>query len=182
MRPACAAGAQTAAAMTTRRSRFSVAAVATVPFRSVELSDCALPNRGQQSPRRVMPIPEPRGYSVMGSTHPFRMPIEVYGLASVEITAAAPTSTLPDELGVELVRRTRQRRKIVGVNEVLAYGLCGGFLTAAVATALFLPTLRPFSLVTAAVTVAAYAVVSRVEFEVGSGAVHAGELVLVPMF
>jgi putative nucleotidyltransferase with HDIG domain len=118
---------------------------------------------------------------VWGSTHPVGLPIHICGLASVEITAAAPTPTLPDELGVELVGRTRARRKLVGINEAIAYALCAGFLVAAVAAALYLPTVRSFSLATAIVMVAAYAVLSRVEFEVGSGAVNPGELLLVPM-
>jgi HD-GYP domain-containing protein (c-di-GMP phosphodiesterase class II) len=102
-------------------------------------------------------------------------------VASVETSAAAPI--LADEVGTELVARRRNRSALwlKRREEALALALGGAFAAAAIAAALFLPVYRPFSLLTAAIAVAAYAVVSRVAFEVNNGTVVPTQLVLVPM-
>jgi HD-GYP domain-containing protein (c-di-GMP phosphodiesterase class II) len=102
-------------------------------------------------------------------------------LASVETSAAAPI--LADEVGTELVARRRNRSALWlrGREEALALTLGGAFAAAATAAALFLPVYRPLSLLNAAIAVAAYAVVSRVAFEVNNGTVVPTQLVLVPM-
>jgi HD-GYP domain-containing protein (c-di-GMP phosphodiesterase class II) len=100
-------------------------------------------------------------------------------LATVE-TPAAPL-VHADEVGTELVARARAHRRLVGRDEAVALTLGVAFLAAATSAALLLPSLRPFSYVIAVISVLAYAVVSRVAFEVGNGFVYPAQLVLVPM-
>jgi HD-GYP domain-containing protein (c-di-GMP phosphodiesterase class II) len=103
-------------------------------------------------------------------------------LASVE-TPAAPLPLRADELGTELVARARVRERL-GLSEfhgLIALVLAAGFLAAAVAGAIFLPALRPFSPATAVVALLVYAAVSHVRFEVSNLWVVPTQLVLVPM-
>jgi len=102
-------------------------------------------------------------------------------VSTVEAPAAAAPSA--DEAGTELVARARahRHRRLVGSGETIALALGAGFLGAAICAAIFLPAVRPFSPLTAAVCVAVYAVVSRVEFEVVNGFVFPTQLALVPM-
>jgi HD-GYP domain-containing protein (c-di-GMP phosphodiesterase class II) len=102
-------------------------------------------------------------------------------VSTVEAPAAPPIRA--DELGTDLIARRRSRSALSLENrqEALALLLAGCFLAAAGCAAVFLPALRPFSLPAAAVAVLAYAVVSRVAFEVGNGFVLPTQLVLVPM-
>ena len=65
--------------------------------------------------------------------------------------------------------------------ELVAIAMAGTFLVAAVGAALLLPSGRPFAPVTAVLAVIAYAIVSRVEFEVRNGFAVPSQLVLVPM-
>jgi diguanylate cyclase (GGDEF)-like protein len=104
---------------------------------------------------------------------------------SVSVTASpgespAATSVLVDE---ELVEEARMRRPMRPSGRDLATSalLGGGFLAAAVAMAVLLPWDRPLSLAALAVLVAAYAILSRVEFEVGPGWAVPTQLVFVPM-
>ena len=103
-------------------------------------------------------------------------------MASVETSAAAHVRA--DEIGTELVgrARVRSRLRLKPSEEALAIGLGGAFLVGAVAAQLFLPALRPFSPLAAAVAVVAYAIVSRISFEVSNGCVLPTQLLLVPMF
>lgn len=102
-------------------------------------------------------------------------------MSTAEASAAPPVAS--DEVGTELVARARTRAEMrpVGRDEALAIGLAALFLVAAGCCAAFLPPVRSFSPLAALAAVAVYAVVSRVEFEVGSGYVYPGQLVLVPM-
>jgi HD-GYP domain-containing protein (c-di-GMP phosphodiesterase class II) len=100
-------------------------------------------------------------------------------------SVAAPTARpfRSDEVGTELVARTRARKRSRPEvqEQPLAVGLCVAFVVAATCAAVFLPSVRPFSLLAAAISVAAYAAVSRVTFEIGHGSVLPTQLVLVPM-
>jgi HD-GYP domain-containing protein (c-di-GMP phosphodiesterase class II) len=102
-------------------------------------------------------------------------------LASVESPAVLLVDA--DDVGTELVSRARKRARVrlVARNEAVAVALALVFVAAATAAALFLPALRPFSPVAAAISVVAYAVVSRVTFEIHNGHVYPAQLVLVPM-
>jgi HD-GYP domain-containing protein (c-di-GMP phosphodiesterase class II) len=102
-------------------------------------------------------------------------------VSTVEAPAAAPIHA--DELGIELVAqaRTRARLKLAGAEERLALALAGAFLAAAVGAAILLPRVRALSPTTAVVAILAYALVARIRFEVGHGAVLPTQLVLVPM-
>ena len=59
--------------------------------------------------------------------------------------------------------------------------LGGGFLVVALSLAAFVPTQRSPSLVAVAALLVAYGLVSRIEFELGSGSLVPTELLLVPM-
>jgi putative nucleotidyltransferase with HDIG domain len=102
-------------------------------------------------------------------------------MATVE-ARSAPSRSIDDD-GTELVERARarSRRALARSDEAVALALGGAFVLAAVAATFLLPSVRPFSLPTAVVAVAVYAVVSRVHFEVGNGFALPTQLVLVPM-
>jgi HD-GYP domain-containing protein (c-di-GMP phosphodiesterase class II) len=95
--------------------------------------------------------------------------------------SGAATGT--DETGTELIELARSQSGLTlpGRKQAVATGLGAVFIAAAVCSVLFLPAGRPFSITAAAIAVLAYAVVSRVEFEVSNGFVVPTELVLVPM-
>src|SRR4051794_9321494 len=78
--------------------------------------------------------------------------------------------------------RTRSQTSLKRTEERLAVGLGSGFIAAAACAALFLPAVRPFSFVEAALAVAIYSIVSLVGFEVNNGMVLPTQLILVPMF
>jgi len=80
------------------------------------------------------------------------------------------------EGGRELVARPLERRELVG--EAVAGA---AFLATATAMALFLDAERAFSLPLACTLVVAYAVASRIKFEVGAGFTVPTQLVFVPM-
>jgi HD-GYP domain-containing protein (c-di-GMP phosphodiesterase class II) len=77
--------------------------------------------------------------------------------------------------------RSRRQRRLNGRAERVALALAGGFIATAIAGAILLPAVRPFSPVAALIAVLSYAVVSRVWFEISNGAVYPAQLVLVPM-
>ena len=84
----------------------------------------------------------------------------------------------------ELVRKSRERlgEKRHARRARLVFALAAGaVVVAAIGTAIFLTAGPSFSWPTAALYVLVYAVVSRIEFEVGTGAAIPTELVLVPM-
>jgi HD-GYP domain-containing protein (c-di-GMP phosphodiesterase class II) len=99
---------------------------------------------------------------------------------NLTVDAAAAGDLSLDLLKTELVERARTSSSRALGNPV-AYLLAGGFLTAAIATAVFAPALRGFSVWVALASVLVYALVSRVTFEVAHGVVVPTELVLVPM-
>lgn len=77
--------------------------------------------------------------------------------------------------------RTRRPERPSERDLVTSALLGGGFLAAAVAMAALVPWDRPLSLVALAVLVGGYALLSRVEFEVGPGSAVPIQLVFVPM-
>lgn len=88
-----------------------------------------------------------------------------------------------DPLAADLVERARERarRRMGTLEERVAVAMAGTFLAAAAAAAVFLPAVRPFSPVAAVLAIAAYAVASRVQFEVRNNFAAPTQLVLVPM-
>jgi HD-GYP domain-containing protein (c-di-GMP phosphodiesterase class II) len=99
----------------------------------------------------------------------------------VTSTAAPPVAL--DQLDDELVRATRARNdtRLLWRARV-AFALAGaGVAVGAVLCALFLDGGPPFSAWRFALFVGLYALVSRVEFEIGSGSAIPTQLVLVPM-
>ena len=103
-------------------------------------------------------------------------------VSALEAPAAHPLHS--DDVGTELVARARvrERFRMNGRAELVALALAAAFLIAGAAAAIFLPAGRPFSPLTAVIAVLAYAIVSRVVFEVSNGAVLPTQLLLVPMF
>lgn len=102
---------------------------------------------------------------------------------NVTVDAVAVGDIFPDLLASELVEhaRARARHRLGATEERVALAMAATFVVAAVSAALFLPAVRPFSPVAAVLAVAAYAVASRVQFEVGNGFAAPSQLVLVPM-
>jgi HD-GYP domain-containing protein (c-di-GMP phosphodiesterase class II) len=100
---------------------------------------------------------------------------------NLRVEAAAAGDLNLDLLANELVERARSQSSRALSHRALAYLLAGGFLTAAIATAVLAPPLRGFSPLAAVIAVLAYGAVSRVTFEVGNGLVVATQLVMVPM-
>jgi HD-GYP domain-containing protein (c-di-GMP phosphodiesterase class II) len=77
--------------------------------------------------------------------------------------------------------RTSRSGGLVGRDRLAVLGLGGGFLATCLALLLLVPTARVPSPLVVAVLVAAYAIVSRVEFELGSGSLVPTQVLLVPM-
>ena len=99
-------------------------------------------------------------------------------------TTAAQPATHAAELGDELVRHTRERYASgkTAARARIALAATGLAVMAAIAAAAaFLPGGAHFSLWRTALFIVLYAVVSRVEFEVGNGSAIPTQLVLVPM-
>jgi diguanylate cyclase (GGDEF)-like protein len=92
--------------------------------------------------------------------------------------AAAPLRG--DEQLVERARRRRPKRPS-GRDLWTSAALGGGFLAAGLAMATLLPWQRTPSILLVAALVSAYALLSRVEFEIGPGSVVPTQLVFVPM-
>src|SRR5687768_3968852 len=92
------------------------------------------------------------------------------------------TTELDPEAG-DLIAEKRARRSLdLGRRGRLAAALVGGgFLAAAIPLALLVPSGRTPHAVTVIVLVGAYAIASRVEFELAPGAAVPTQLVLVPM-
>ncbi|MEP6892840.1 MAG: hypothetical protein ABI927_03575 [Gaiellaceae bacterium] len=87
---------------------------------------------------------------------------------------------LPTEALAEGARVRRQIR--MGLRDrLVSLGLGTGFLFTAALVAVLVPTHRSPSGATVALLVAAYALTSRVEFEIGAGSAVPSQLVLVPM-
>lgn len=96
---------------------------------------------------------------------------------------AGVVSTELDSSLEELMEESRRRApERLATNERRTALVLGGAFFVAAATAPFvLPHHRPFGFWTAAILVLAYAVVSRIEFEIGAGFTVPSQLVLVPM-
>jgi diguanylate cyclase (GGDEF)-like protein len=77
--------------------------------------------------------------------------------------------------------RQRARTSLSGRERWVSLALGGGFLLAATAMAILLPWERAFHPSTAALLVLTLALVSRIEFEIGTGSVVPTQVVLVPM-
>jgi HD-GYP domain-containing protein (c-di-GMP phosphodiesterase class II) len=91
--------------------------------------------------------------------------------------------TAPDPASDELVERSRERQAqpLARRDRVVTWLVGGAFLAVAAPLALLASTAREPSLQVAVLLVLAYAVVSRIQFEVGSGSAVPTQLVLVPM-
>src|ERR687893_464159 len=99
-------------------------------------------------------------------------------VSEARLSASAPVPA--DEGLVEEARNrlaTRPSTRDLGTTAVLA----GGFLGAAFALAAALPAYRAPSLVLIALLVGTYALLSRIELEVGPGSAVPTQLVFVPM-
>jgi HD-GYP domain-containing protein (c-di-GMP phosphodiesterase class II) len=105
------------------------------------------------------------------------------------MTAATPSGrALPapaehdhEAEGLIEARRERASTRLASIDSRTTALTAGGFLGAAVALAFALPTERSASLALLALAVGAYALTSRVEFEVGIGSAIPTQLVFVPM-
>ena len=99
-------------------------------------------------------------------------------------SAAAPVQ-VPAKAGLGLGEisdsRVRLRSGLVGRERVATLATAGAFLAAAVACLLALPSDRTPSALVIALLILVYALVSKIEFETGPGAVVPTVLVLVPM-
>jgi len=98
-------------------------------------------------------------------------------------TVEAPSTTLAADDGSALIERARKRSRqaLARADGLLAVGLGVSFAAAAILGGFYLPEVRPLSVPAAIASVVAYALVSRVRFEVGNGFAVATQLVLVPM-
>jgi HD-GYP domain-containing protein (c-di-GMP phosphodiesterase class II) len=103
---------------------------------------------------------------------------------NLRVEAAAAGDLSLDLLATELVEHARARstRSLGVLEERVAVAMAVGFLAAACSAAVFLPSVRSFSPVAAVLAVAAYAIASRVQFEIHEGFAAPSQLVLVPMF
>src|SRR6266540_392702 len=102
----------------------------------------------------------------------------------VYVSEARPCSPAEDVRADEhLVEEARRRRPTAPDARDLwtSAVLGGGFVAVAVALAAFLPSDREPSLLLAGVLVGAYALLSRIDFEVGTGSAVPTQLVFVPM-
>ena len=102
------------------------------------------------------------------------------------VSAAADTRAWTDVLdpgGEAMIEaaRARTHEKVAARDSHASLLVGGAYLVTAVALALLLPTQRSPSLLVYALLVGGYAIASRIEFEIGSGAALATQLVFVPM-
>ncbi len=98
-----------------------------------------------------------------------------------EAVAAGSISLDPVTADLVQVTRERSRQRMNRPAELVAIAMASTFLLAASGAALLLPSGRPFVPATAILAVIAYAIASRVEFEVQNGFAVPTQLVLVPM-
>ncbi len=102
-------------------------------------------------------------------------------MSSAATTTAAALGFDPDEQRVIEERRARRLQRLAH-RELVSIGvLAGGFLVAAVSTALLLPSDRSPALPAVVVLVLAYAAAFRLDFEIGTGSAVPTELIFVPM-
>ena len=103
---------------------------------------------------------------------------------NLTVDAVAAGGIAQDLLATEIVGSVRERskRRLGASEERVAAAVAVSFLVAATCAAAFLPAARAFSPAAALLSVVAYAVASRVQFEVLDGFAAPTQLVLVPMF
>jgi HD-GYP domain-containing protein (c-di-GMP phosphodiesterase class II) len=95
--------------------------------------------------------------------------------------AVRPRSRYPDEQRVIEERRARRFQRLAR-RELWSFAVfAGGFLAAALALALLLPSERQPGAAAVILLVAAYAAAFRLDFEIGTGSAVPTELILVPM-
>jgi diguanylate cyclase (GGDEF)-like protein len=101
---------------------------------------------------------------------------------SIRSRASSPAG-VPERADESLLveARARARSRLSGRERWVSLGLGGGFLAAATAMAASLRWEGPFRPATAALLVLTLALVSRIEFEIGTGSVVPTQVVLVPM-
>ena len=102
---------------------------------------------------------------------------------NLTVNAVAAGDFAHDLRANELVEHARERAKhrLGAIQERVALAMAVSFLVAAGSAAAFLPSVRSFSPVAAVLAVAAYAIASRVWFEVRNNFAVPTQLVLVPM-
>ena len=105
----------------------------------------------------------------------------VAGVTHAEMMA--PPLVASDVDANDLIEQSRLRafRRLSERDFSASLILAAGFLAAAVAMAVVIPTHRSASPLTITLLVLAYAVASHVEFEIGTGSVLPTELILIPM-
>jgi diguanylate cyclase (GGDEF)-like protein len=87
----------------------------------------------------------------------------------------------PSDEALLVAARSRARTGLSGRERWTAFALGGGFLAAAISMAAALRWQDAFQVSTATLLVLALALVSRIEFEIGTGSVVPTQVVLVPM-
>jgi len=99
------------------------------------------------------------------------------------LSRASSRPEVPERADESLLDEARQRARtgLGGRERWVSPALGGGFLLAATAMAALLRWEGPFRPATAVLLVLALALVSRIEFEIGTGSVVPTQLVLVPM-
>ncbi len=98
-----------------------------------------------------------------------------------ELRVDAPSSVDLTQQDAVAGMRTARVAGLSGRDRLAVVVLGGGFLATATLLAILVPTERSPSLLAVAALIVAYALVSRVEFELGSGSLVPTELLLVPM-
>jgi hypothetical protein len=103
-------------------------------------------------------------------------------------TSVATGATLPETATANfdadlLIEQSREaaRHHLRGRDGLASLALASGFAVSAAALAIFAHSSRPFEAGTVALFVIAYAVASRIDFEVGTGSAVPTQLVLIPM-
>jgi HD-GYP domain-containing protein (c-di-GMP phosphodiesterase class II) len=100
------------------------------------------------------------------------------------VSTAAPTFTAgldPDANALIEESRERSHRRLASRSRWATIAFGAGFVAAATALAVLLPSERSPSPIIVALLIVAYAITSRVRFEVGTGFAFPAQLVLVPM-
>jgi HD-GYP domain-containing protein (c-di-GMP phosphodiesterase class II) len=98
-----------------------------------------------------------------------------------ELRVDAPSSLDLAQREAVAEMRTARRGGLVDKDRLSVLVLGGGFLLTAAALAVLVPSQRSPSLLAVAALVVAYGLVSRIEFELGSGSLIPTQLLLVPM-
>jgi putative nucleotidyltransferase with HDIG domain len=123
-----------------------------------------------------------------GRIKPFLLKVDVWAMSSVAAEerldrSRGPSAELdPDAQGAIGEQRARRPRGLTRRERLSGLVLGGGFLVAAIATAVLLPASdRDVSFGLTAMLVVGYALAYRLDFEVGTGSAVPVQLVFVPM-